>query len=183
MTLEVTVGELKEQPVASAKAEEPGGNWGMQVGDITPEIAQPVPSAGDKGVVVRHVAPDSPAADAGMQPGDVVLEINHDKVATVKDFVAKAKAAKTGKKPALLLVAARRSDDLHGDQAGEAATKRAIPDSCDKRAALRIAAPPLCFAPFRLRFRRGIAMHRSKVLNSRSWSKEKARGLPSAMTN
>src|SRR5208282_2783788 len=32
-TLEVTVGELKEAPVQTAKAEEPGTNWGMQVGD------------------------------------------------------------------------------------------------------------------------------------------------------
>src|SRR6202167_2255717 len=40
MTLEVTIGERKEPQVASAKAETPGGNWGMQVGDITPDIAR-----------------------------------------------------------------------------------------------------------------------------------------------
>ncbi len=39
-----------------------------------------------------------------LQPGDVVLEVNHDKVASVKDFLAKAKDAQTNKKPALLLV-------------------------------------------------------------------------------
>ena len=37
MTLEVTIGERKEPQVASAKTEEPGGNWGMQAADITPE--------------------------------------------------------------------------------------------------------------------------------------------------
>ena len=102
--LEVTVGELKEAPVQTAKAEEPGTNWGMQVGDITPEIASQFHLQADKGVVVRHVAPDSPAADAGIQPGDLVLEVDHDKVASVNDFLAKAKAAKTGNKSALLLV-------------------------------------------------------------------------------
>ena len=41
MTLEVTVGELQGTAGGSrAQGEEPGGNWGMQVGDITPEIAQ-----------------------------------------------------------------------------------------------------------------------------------------------
>ncbi len=70
-TLEVTVGELKEAPVQTAKAEEPGTNWGMQVGDITPEIASQFHLTSDKGVVVRHVAPDTPAADAGIQPGDL----------------------------------------------------------------------------------------------------------------
>jgi serine protease Do len=104
MTLEVTIGERKEPQVASAKTETPGGNWGMQVGDITPDIAQQFHLEGTKGVVIQKVAPDSPSADAGLQPGDVVLEINHDKVATVSDFVGKAKEAQKDKKPALLLV-------------------------------------------------------------------------------
>ncbi|HYK64767.1 MAG TPA: DegQ family serine endoprotease [Patescibacteria group bacterium] len=104
MTLDVSIGERKEPQVASAKAETPGGNWGMQVGDITPELAQQFHIENSKGVVIQKVAPDSPSADAGLQQGDVVLEINHDKVATVSDFVAKAKEAQKDKKPALLLV-------------------------------------------------------------------------------
>ena len=104
MTLEVTIGERKEPQVASAKAETPGGNWGMQVGDITPEIAQQFHLENTKGVVIQKVAPDSPSAEAGLQPGDVVLEINHNKVTAVSDFVAKAKEAQTNRKPALLLV-------------------------------------------------------------------------------
>ncbi len=103
-TLEVTVGELKEAPVQTAKAEEPGSNWGMQVGDLTPEIASQFHLQIDKGIVVRHVAPDSPAADAGIQPGDLILEVDHDKVSTVNDFLAKAKEAKGSGKSALLLV-------------------------------------------------------------------------------
>jgi serine protease Do len=103
-TIEVTVGELKEAPVQTAKAEEPGTNWGMQVGDITPEIASQFHLQQEKGVVVRHVAPDSPAADASLQPGDVILEVNHEQVKTVNDFLAKAKSAKTSNKSSLLLV-------------------------------------------------------------------------------
>ena len=104
MTIDVTIGERKEPQVASAKAETPGGNWGMQVGDITPEIAQQFHLEGAKGVVIQKVAPDSPSAEAGLQPGDVVLEVNHEKVAAVSEFVAKAKDAQNSKKPALLLV-------------------------------------------------------------------------------
>jgi serine protease Do len=100
----VTVGELKEAAVQTAKAEEPGNNWGMQVGAITPDIASQFHLQSDKGVVVRHIAPDSPAADAGIQTGDVILEVNHDKVATVQDFLGKAKQVKKDNKPALLLV-------------------------------------------------------------------------------
>jgi serine protease Do len=104
MTLEVTIGERKEPQVASAKTEGPGGNWGMQVGDITPEVAQQFHLEGAKGVVIQKVTPDSPSAEAGLQPGDVVLEVNREKVATVSDFVAKAKKAQTKKESALLLV-------------------------------------------------------------------------------
>ncbi len=104
MTLEVTIGERKEPQVASAKTEEPGGNWGMQAADITPEIAQQFHLEGTKGVVIQKVAPDSPSAEAGLQPGDVVLEVNREKVAGVADFAAKAKEAQTKKESALLLV-------------------------------------------------------------------------------
>ncbi len=103
-TVEVTVGELKESPAQVAKAAETGTNWGMQVGDLTPEIASQFHLQAEKGVVVRNVAPDSPAADAGIQPGDLILEIDHDKLDSATDFAAKAKAAKAANKSALLLV-------------------------------------------------------------------------------
>jgi serine protease Do len=104
MTLEVKIGELKEQQVASAKSEEGGGNWGMAVRDITPDIAQQLHLQRDKGVVIQRVAPDSPAAEAGLQQGDIVLEVNRKKVDDVKQFLADAEDAKKTKKPALLLV-------------------------------------------------------------------------------
>jgi serine protease Do len=103
-SLRVTVGELKEQEVASARSQEPGGDWGMKVGDITPEIQQQFHLNVSKGVVIRGVQPDSPAADAGLQAGDIILEVGPDKVVDVKDFIAKAKAAKSSKKPTRLLV-------------------------------------------------------------------------------
>jgi serine protease Do len=103
-TLQVTIAELKEQDVASAKSQEPGGDWGMKVGDITPELAQQFHLNSGKGVVVRGVQPDSPAAEAGLQPGDLILEVGSDKVADVKDFMEKAKDAKSSKKPTRLLL-------------------------------------------------------------------------------
>ena len=103
-TLDVTVGELKESVVASAKGEQPGADWGLQVGEITPELARQFNLETDKGVVVKGIKPDTPAADAGLEPGDVVLEVNHEKISSIDDFLAKAKEAKKDKKPALLLV-------------------------------------------------------------------------------
>ena len=104
LTIPVKVAELKEEQLASAKSEEPGSNWGLQVQSITPEVANQLSLNNTKGVVVRGVQPDSPAADAGIQQGDVVLEVNHGKVNTVDDFLSAAKQAKKDKNSALLLV-------------------------------------------------------------------------------
>jgi serine protease Do len=103
-TLEVVIGELKTSPTQVAKAEEPGSNWGMQVGRITPDIADHYHLQVHKGVVVRGVKPDSPAAEAGILPGDVLLEVNHHKVSSVDDFLAEVKQAKASKRPALILL-------------------------------------------------------------------------------
>jgi len=105
ITVPVTIGELKEGELASARGEEqPGSGWGLQVGEITPDIAREFNLQGDKGVVVRQVKPDSPGAEAGLQQGDVILEVNHEKIGSLQDFMARAKEAKNQKKSALLLV-------------------------------------------------------------------------------
>lgn len=62
---------------------------------------------GSEGVLVASVMPNSPAAEAGLQPGDVILQVNRVPVSSVqgvKDEVAKA----NGDKPLLLLL--RRAD-------------------------------------------------------------------------
>jgi serine protease Do len=103
-TMPVTIGELKESEVASAPSDEPGSDWGIQVANNDADIARQLNLPTDKGVVIKGVRPGTPAADAELQPGDIVLEVNHNKVATLDDFVARAKDSKTSHKPALLLV-------------------------------------------------------------------------------
>jgi len=56
-----------------------------------------------KGVVVDGVSPASRAADAGLQSGDVIQEVNHQPVKTVKDFSQAVSASKKDA-PVLLLV-------------------------------------------------------------------------------
>jgi len=105
ITIPMTIGELKENELASARGkEQPGSGWGLQVGEITPDIAREFNLQSDKGLVVRQVRPDSPGAEAGLKQGDVILEVNHEKVNSLQDFMARAKEAKDQKKPALLLV-------------------------------------------------------------------------------
>jgi serine protease Do len=57
---------------------------------------------GTQGVVVTEVEPGSPAAEAGIQPGDVVLEVNHQAVKSGTDIRAGVK--NSGSRPPLLLI-------------------------------------------------------------------------------
>ncbi|HMD69038.1 MAG TPA: PDZ domain-containing protein, partial [Chitinivibrionales bacterium] len=59
------------------------------------------------GVVVTEVDQASQAAGEGIQPGDVIQEVNRQPVASVKDF---AKAAKAVKKDGSVLLLIRRGE-------------------------------------------------------------------------
>jgi serine protease Do len=76
---------------------------GISVEPLTPELAQRagVPRT-THGIVVDEVAPDGRAADAGLQPGDVIEEVNRQSVNTVDELREAVK--KSAERPALLLV-------------------------------------------------------------------------------
>jgi serine protease Do len=65
---------------------------GIEMQSLTPQIANYLGYTGSGGVVVADVVPQSPASKAGLQQGDVILQINHQKVtspAQVQNAVAK----------------------------------------------------------------------------------------------
>ena len=105
LTLNATIKELKEQQVASAEGDTgAGSSWGLTVQDVTPEIAQQLGLDNPKGVVIRNVRQDSPAGEAGLQPGDVILEVDNTKVASADEFATAAKTAQRDKRSSRLLV-------------------------------------------------------------------------------
>ena len=63
-------------------------DWGLRLADITPQLARRNQLPVERGVVVADVAYDSPAADAGIQPGDVLREVNRTPVASLSDVRA-----------------------------------------------------------------------------------------------
>jgi serine protease Do len=76
-----------------------GDPLGVRVQDLTPELAQRARvDPGTKGVVVTDVASDSPAAEAGIDPGDVILEINRQTVQSVADYKKAVSKLKKGEK-------------------------------------------------------------------------------------
>lgn len=83
----VKLGELPEQLARRRPAEADQESWGMTVANLTPDIARRFQLDTDrKGVVVTAVEPDSPAATAGIQPGDLIEEANRKTVTSVDEF-------------------------------------------------------------------------------------------------
>ncbi len=83
IAMRVKLGEMpsEETLVAAAGSEE---SWGMSVEPIGPELAGRLDIG--RGVVVTEVAPEGPAAKAGLRPGDVVLNVNREPIADVAAF-------------------------------------------------------------------------------------------------
>jgi Do/DeqQ family serine protease len=110
-TKTVTLGELSSTLKASYNGEEGsnGDRFGMSVEPLTPELANQMGLRAKRGLIVQEVAPASVASDAGLQSGDVIVEVNHRPVNTMEQF-REAVGASSGR-PALLLVN-RQGNDL-----------------------------------------------------------------------
>jgi len=67
------------------------------VQDVTPQLARRSQvDASTRGAVVVDVAQDSPAADAGLEPGDIVVEVNRRPVGSASDYRTAVKSVKKG---------------------------------------------------------------------------------------
>jgi S1-C subfamily serine protease len=110
-TKTVTLGELSGTLKASYNGEEGsnGDRFGLSVEPLTPELANQMGLRAKRGLVVQEVAPTSAASDAGLQSGDVIVEVNHRPVNTLEQF-REAVGTNSGR-PALLLVN-RQGNDL-----------------------------------------------------------------------
>jgi serine protease Do len=128
----------KTEKLAATTAQRPGHNGnisevastddegvlnGVAVEDLTPDARREMhlPSR-LKGAVVSEVAPDSASARAGVSAGDVILEINRQRVNSAEDainFSAKAENKKTLLKlwshGATIFVVVDETDSAKGD--------------------------------------------------------------------
>ncbi len=102
----VKLGELpsKEEKTPGTSGGAPSAALqGLTVETLTPEIAHELNlPAQTSGVVVSSVDPGSAAAEAGLRRGDVIQEVNRQRVTSVSEFNRVARGL--GKQPVLLLV-------------------------------------------------------------------------------
>ena len=76
---------------------------GISVAPLTPQAAERAGLPKDaRGLVVQDVDPGGRAADAGVQAGDIIQEVNRQPVQSVDDL--RAAVRRTSDRPVLLLV-------------------------------------------------------------------------------
>ncbi|HZB88155.1 MAG TPA: Do family serine endopeptidase, partial [Terracidiphilus sp.] len=123
-TIKLTVGEFhKDTEVASNNSNSDGhGRLGLTLQNLTPDVRSQLnlPAQVKSGVAIDSVRPASPADDAGLSTGDVILEIDRHPVDSAESFVSQVRAVPAGK-DILLLVWSKGGTTyrvLHADQGG-----------------------------------------------------------------
>jgi serine protease Do len=106
-TLSIKLGEFHANSEVAGNASSPSeqrGKLGLAVSDLSPDLRQQlsVPS-NVQGVAVEQVRPASPAEDAGLQPGDVIVQVNRQPVQSAQSFAEKVHGAPADKDLLLLV--------------------------------------------------------------------------------
>jgi serine protease Do len=109
VNLSVKVGEY-QKPGTQVADNEPGqsgastGKLGLAVDDLNEEARQQLNVPAEvKGAAISNVRPGSPAEDAGLQLGDVVVEVNRKPVSSAEQFANAVHATPSGKDILLLV--------------------------------------------------------------------------------
>jgi len=104
-TFQVTVAERKDRPEVAMESGKGKSAFGMNVQDITPQIARQFGIPVSKGIVVTDVEQGSPADEVGIQPRDVIQQVNKVNVGSLKEY--QREISKPAAKNSILLLIKR----------------------------------------------------------------------------
>jgi len=110
-TISLKVGTMPEEKQKVISPEEQS-NWGMMVQELTPQLAQQLGlEPGTTGVVISNIQEGSPAANAGLRPGDLITEVNRTAIKNMTDYQQALQKVKKGE--SLLLLIKRAGGSLY----------------------------------------------------------------------
>ena len=86
-TVPVTLEAMNKRNETTASNGENGKpRWGIGLADLTPDVRQELQAPSDvHGAVVENVVPGSPADNAGIQRGDIIVSVNRKPVRSASD--------------------------------------------------------------------------------------------------
>jgi serine protease Do len=102
-TLGVKIGELPDERDGGHQVEARDPELGLKVQRITPEAARRLGLSTAKGVLVVEVQAGSPADQVGVEPADVIREVNQRPVSSIKEFERATRQARRGDRILLLV--------------------------------------------------------------------------------
>jgi serine protease Do len=121
-SVSIKIDKLQESDEVAANDEaptptRPGGEsvepLGLELAALTPDLRQQLGIADDvDGVLVMDVAAEGPAAEQGLQPGDVIQQVGSEPVTTPEQVATLAKAAQAENRNAVLLLVNRQGDSI-----------------------------------------------------------------------
>jgi S1-C subfamily serine protease len=105
-----TVVDVADQLLATGTARH--AYIGIQPATLTPEIARLLGINRTSGVVAMHVATPSPAAEAGIQPGDIVIAFNGQETAAAEELIAALRGTKPGDRVQLTVQRGAKTEQI-----------------------------------------------------------------------
>ena len=103
-SVSVTLEALGNGKGAETAGGEHKGRWGLRVADLTADARSELQAEGSvHGAIVEEVQPGSPADNAGLQRGDVIMEVNRHAVKSSAEVVQELSSVPNGQ-DALVLV-------------------------------------------------------------------------------
>jgi serine protease Do len=88
ITVPVTLEAMgsRDKVVDAGSTERGKGRWGIGLADLNPDLREQLQAPSDiHGAVIENVRPGSPADNAGLQRGDVIVEVNRQSVQSASD--------------------------------------------------------------------------------------------------
>jgi serine protease Do len=111
MRLNARIARLEDEAPTKVADTQSKGQLGLALQPITPPVARELGLKVSEGVLVRDVVEGGRAAEAGVRPGDVIVEINRQPVRTVEDL--KARVDKQAKNEPIVLLLNRDGQALY----------------------------------------------------------------------
>jgi serine protease Do len=103
-TVDIKIGEAPDEKEAQQRpARATPSSLGLEVRPVTPDLARQLNLKSTEGVIVARVEEGSAAGEAGVQRGDVIREINRQKVRSMADYERLTKDVKDGDRLTVLL--------------------------------------------------------------------------------
>ncbi len=111
ITLKLTIGARPDTEQQAKKESKELSKLGISVAELTDELRGKYHVESKVGVIITEIAPDGIIAELGLLIGDVILEMNRQKIQSVEDF--KSAAGKLDDKQNLLMLIERQGRRMY----------------------------------------------------------------------